>query len=87
MNMTSDLLTIDEVATELKVSYESARQLTISGKLPYVSVTPGKQRETRRVRRDTLDAFKRAEKRSRVADEMRHVRNSGIALGLVEQRW
>ncbi len=59
-----ELLTIDEVAAELKIGYETARQLTVKGRLAFVAVGSGSSRNLRRVRRDTLESFKRAELRS-----------------------
>lgn len=57
------LETLDTVATELSVSYEHARTLTLRGRLPYVDVGSGRKHKLRRVRRADLDAFKRATQR------------------------
>lgn len=54
-----DLLTLDEVKTSLKCSYEHARQLCVNGHLAFVDIGCGKRREYR-VRRDDLAEFKRS---------------------------
>ena len=82
-----DLLTTEEVASELRISDEAARKLMTSGKLAFVQVTAGERRMTRRVRRDTLEAFKRNEQRATFRDELRGVRETVSAMASVEQRW
>lgn len=56
-----DLVDLNVVAKELGVSYETARTLTVTGRLAFVAVGAGKSRVSRRVRWATLLAFKRAE--------------------------
>lgn len=60
----NDLLTLTEVAKELRVSIETARTLTANGTLPYVNVGTGTKHILRRVRRGDLDSFKRASQRA-----------------------
>lgn len=67
MNKDPDQLeTLDTVAAECAISYETARALTKCGKLPFVDVGTGKDKILRRVRRADLDAFKRASRRENV---------------------
>lgn len=60
-----DLLTLDEVAADLRTSYEHARKLVKSGRLPYVDIGTGEERACIRVRRGTFDSFKRQELRDK----------------------
>lgn len=86
--MKTDLLTTDEVAAELRISAEAARKLMTRGLLPYVTVTVGQQRQTRRVRRATLDAYLEREQRGgSVKVELQRVRETRAALAAVEERW
>jgi excisionase family DNA binding protein len=72
------LLSLDAVARELGVSYETARQLTLKGTLAYVAVGIGTCRRLRRVRREDLDAFKRATRRD-CPDELAAVARRSVA--------
>lgn len=83
--MKKDLLTTEEVADELTISVESARKLMTSGQLAYVIVTVGRQRQTRRVLRSTLEAFKQNEQRAGVRDEVQDVRQTLAAHASVEE--
>jgi excisionase family DNA binding protein len=51
------LLTLDEVAQQLRVSSRTVRRLISSGRLPATAVNPGSRRKLLRVRQEDLDAF------------------------------
>ncbi len=69
------LLTLDQVAAELQVSYETARQLTVKGRLEYTNAGTGEVREVRRVSRDALDRFKTGERRAGMKQEFADARS------------
>lgn len=86
--MSCHLLTTSEVADELKISIESARQLMTSGKLRFVQVGLGTERFTRRVRRDTLDEFKSREVSGvDVANEIARATAAASVGERVDERW
>jgi excisionase family DNA binding protein len=82
-----ELITLQEVADELAISYEQARRLCRTGRLASVNVGTSDGRRQYRVRRDTLEAFKRNELRPDVKGEIEGVRVSLDALHGAEQRW
>jgi excisionase family DNA binding protein len=82
-----ELLTLDEVAAQLGVSYEQARRLCSKGRLASINVGTSDDRKQYRVRRDTLEAFMRNEQQPSVKDELAGVRVSLAALNAHEQRW
>lgn len=55
----TELVTLSEVAGELKVSHEQARQLCLRQKLRHINVGAGNRSEYR-VQRDWLDEFKKS---------------------------
>lgn len=57
----SDLLTPAEAAAELRVGVSTIHRMIAAGKLAFIEVGTGTLRPRRRIRRDTLDRFKRAE--------------------------
>lgn len=68
-----DILTLAEVAAELRTSREQVRQLCIRGKLPFVNVGLG-ERIQYRVRVDDLGAFKKSQKREASDAMFRHAK-------------
>ena len=82
-----ELLTLDHVAAELVVSRETARQLCVTGRLPFVDVGTGRDRTMYRVLRTTLDAFVKNERRVGAAVQMEQIRQTCDALRAVEERW
>lgn len=75
------------VARRLKVSREQARRLCTSGRLAFITVGIGKDRNAYRVLSSTLDAFMRDERRMGVKQELRSVRETLGAMSGVEERW
>jgi excisionase family DNA binding protein len=73
------LLTLSEAAAELRVSRETVRKLTASGRLPFVPVGTGSARLCRRVRRETLERFKRQERRDAFEELIERAKLSGKA--------
>lgn len=82
-----ELLTLDEVAAKLKVSRSTARQLCVSGRLPWVPAGTGKDRHIRRVRKSTLAAFMQNERRDAATEQMRNITQTLAAMRAVEERW
>jgi hypothetical protein len=83
-----ELLTLSEVAAELRVSPEQVRSLCTSGALPFIVVSPpGKDRVHRRVRRETLEHFKRNEQVCAAAAEQKQIASVSRRLASVEQIW
>jgi excisionase family DNA binding protein len=86
--MRNELLTLTEVADRLKVSYDTARRLCKSGRLPYVPVGCGEDHETIRVRGDTLEEFTKNERRGGSAKvELARVRETLNAIAAVEEHY
>jgi excisionase family DNA binding protein len=85
---TNDLLTLSEAARELRVSHEQVRSLCIAGSLPFVVVSPPKSGKIhRRIRRETLERFKRNERLPGVESELRQISSVARKLAAVEQVW
>jgi excisionase family DNA binding protein len=82
-----EVMTLQEVADELAISYEQARRLCSKGRLPAINVGTSDGRKHYRVRRDTFETFKRNEQQPSVKDEISGVRVSLAALNAGEQRW
>jgi hypothetical protein len=81
-----ELLTLQEVADDLLITYEQARRLCSKGRLASINVGTSDARHQYRVRRDTLEAFKRNEKQGSVKDEIGGVRVSLAAMNAGEQQ-
>jgi hypothetical protein len=81
------LLTLEQVAADLKVNPETARRLCISGRLPWVNVGTSDTRPIRRVLASTLRAFKANERRASIKLHAANIRQTSAAMRMVEQRW
>jgi excisionase family DNA binding protein len=81
------LLTLDEVAGQLRVSPETVRKLCVVGKLPWVNVGTGESRHCRRVLASTLSAYMRDERRAAVGQDVRNIKQTFAAMKIAEERW
>jgi hypothetical protein len=82
-----ELLTLDSVALQLKVSVETARKLCVKGRLPWVPVGTGESRHLRRVRQSTLDAYVRNERRQETRTEVRQITQAVSRTKTSSERW
>ncbi len=62
-----EILTLEYVAKSLRCTREHARQLCISGRLPYINIGAG-ERKNYRILREDYNAFVKSQRRQ-VADE------------------
>jgi hypothetical protein len=85
--MNDEVLTLDLVAADLKVSVETARRLCADDKLAWVPRGLGQNRVHRGVLRSALEAYKRDQRRATVAREMRNIRETHDAMQVAEERW
>jgi hypothetical protein len=82
-----ELVDLDVVARELGVKRDHARMLCVAGKLPFVNVGTTDDRIIYRVRWQTLQDFKRHEKRKSIDRVASEIRESQTALRLVEEHY